>query len=84
MNEELKAIEKKNQTWELTIMPPEKKLIGDQWIYKRKYRPDGEFSKYKARLVAKVYAQEHGIDYEDIFALVARMETIRVMSALAA
>lgn len=64
-------------------MPFEKKVIGVKWIYKTKYKPNGEIQKFKARLVAKGYAQEYGIFYEEIFAPVARMETVRLMFAIA-
>lgn len=64
-------------------MPFEKKVIGVKWIYKTKYKPNGEIQKFKARLVAKGYAQEYGIYYEDIFAPVARIETVRLMFAIA-
>jgi hypothetical protein len=46
--------------------------------------PEGNIVKHKARLVAKGYAQKHGVDYEEVFALVARLETIRLMLALVA
>lgn len=64
-------------------MPFEKKVIGVKWIYKTKYKPNGEIQKFKVRLVAKGYAQEYGIFYEEIFAPVARMETVRLMFAIA-
>ena len=44
----------------------------------------GEVDKYKARLVAKGYAQQYGIDFSEVFALVARMDTIRLLVALVA
>ena len=53
----------KNNTWELTSLPPRKKDIGVKWVYKTKYKPDGEVDRYKARLVVKGYKQKLGIDY---------------------
>ncbi|KAJ4781946.1 polyprotein [Rhynchospora pubera] len=83
MNEEMRAIEK-NDTWELTSLPKGHKAIGVKWVYKKKMNPQGEIDKYKARLVAKGYKQKEGIDYEEVFAPVARMESIRLIISLAA
>lgn len=60
------------------------KPIGLKWVFKIKRNADGSISKYKARLVAKGYVQRHEIDYDEVFALVARIETIRLVIALAA
>nr|GEZ99920.1 ribonuclease H-like domain, reverse transcriptase, RNA-dependent DNA polymerase [Tanacetum cinerariifolium] len=54
---------------------------GLKWVFKTKRDADGKIIKHKARLVAKGYIQEHGIDIEEVFALVARMETIRLIKA---
>ena len=83
MNEKIRAIER-NETWELTELPRGAKCIGVKWIYKTKLNEVGEASKYKARIVAKGYSQEHGIDYTEIYAPVARMDTIRTIIATAA
>jgi hypothetical protein len=55
-----------------------------KWIYKTKLNEHGEVDKYKARLVAKGYTQQHGVDYTEVFAPVVRMDTIRLVLALAA
>ena len=60
------------------------KTIGVKWIFKTKIKENGEIDKYKARLVAKGYSQKHGIDYTEVFAPVARHDTIRLVIALAA
>lgn len=75
---------KKNETWFLTEIPPDKKIVGLKWIYKTKYKPNGEVQRHKAHLVAKGYIQEYGIDFEEVFSHVARMDTVRMLLALAA
>nr|GFA23930.1 zinc finger, CCHC-type [Tanacetum cinerariifolium] len=83
MEIELESI-KKNNTWTLTTLPPEQKAIGLKWVYKTKRDAEGKIIKYKARLVAKGYVQEQGIDIDEVFATVARIETIQLILALAA
>lgn len=81
--EEIQAIQK-NGTWNLCLLPSEMKVIGEKWIFKTMYKPNGDVEKYKAPLVAKGYAQEYGIDYEEVFASVAKLDTVRILLALAA
>ncbi|WZY76517.1 hypothetical protein YC2023_022901 [Brassica napus] len=83
MEEEIKSIQK-NQTWELCLLPDGAKCIGVKWIYKTKLNEHGEINKHKARLVAKGYSQEHDIEYTEVYAPVARMDTIRAILATAA
>lgn len=83
MNEEIEAI-KRNDTWELTTLPEGHKPIGVKWVYKTKTSQEGKMEKHKARLVAKGHKQQYGIDYEEVFAPVARVDTIRLLIALAA
>ncbi|KAM1053550.1 hypothetical protein ACFX2I_000976 [Malus domestica] len=73
-----------NDTWELVKLPPGGKTIGVKWVFKTKLKENGEVDKYKARLVAKGYCQQYGIDYAEVFAPVARLDTIRVVISLAA
>lgn len=83
MDEEIKSIEK-NQTWQLVELPIGAKKIGVKWVYKTKLNELGEVDKYKARLVVKGYSQQHGIDYTEVYAPVARMDTVRMIIAFAA
>lgn len=81
--EEISSIEK-NNIWILVDLPKGFKPIGLKWVFKIKRNADGSINKYKAWLVAKSYDQRHGIDYDEVFAPVARVETIRLFIALAA
>lgn len=83
MDAEIAAIEK-NDTWELTELPAGAKKVVVKWVYKTKLNENGDVEKYKARLVAKGYTQKYGVDYTEVFAPVARMETIRMVISLAA
>ncbi|KAL1225767.1 Retrovirus-related Pol polyprotein from transposon TNT 1-94 [Cardamine amara subsp. amara] len=83
MEAELNSIAR-NNTWELVDKPAGIKPIGLKWIFKIKRKADGTVNKYKARIVAKGYVQQQGIDFEEVFAPVARIETIRLLIALAA
>ena len=83
MDLEIEAIER-NGTWELTYLPKGMKKIGVKWVFKTKLNENGEVDKCMARLVAKGYAQQHGIDYTKVFAPVARWDTIRMVIAIAA
>ena len=83
MNEEMKTLEK-NETWKIVERPKDKKAVGCRWIYTVKYQSNGTLDRYKARLVAKGYTQTYGIDYEETFALVEKMNTVRIILFLAA
>ena len=73
----------KNQTWLLVNRPTHKKAIGVKWVYRTKFNADGSINKHKERLVVKGYAQMFGVDFSETFAPVARLDTIRMVFALA-
>ena len=73
-----------NHTWELVDLPPGSKPLGYKWIFKRKMKTDGTIDKYKARLVIKGYKQKEGLDYFDMYSLVMRITSIRMVLTIAA
>ena len=77
MNEELDQIEK-NKTWDLVPRQNDKNVIGTKWVYKNKLDEDGQIVRNKARLVYKGYAQVEGVDFEETFSPIARIESIRM------
>jgi hypothetical protein len=83
MEEERQAIED-NGTWTLTDLPQGRRAIGLKWVFKVKKDEHGAVVWYKARLIVKGYAQRQGVDYDEVFAPVARMEAVRLLLALAA
>ncbi|GJU07414.1 putative reverse transcriptase domain-containing protein [Tanacetum coccineum] len=83
MQEELNEFERLG-VWELVPRPDKVMVITLKWIYKVKLDELGGILKNKARLVARGYRQEEGIDFEESFAPVARLEAIRIFLAFAA
>ncbi|XP_073362959.1 uncharacterized protein [Aegilops tauschii subsp. strangulata] len=82
MGEEMQSITD-NRTWELSELPAGHCPIGLKWVYKLKKDPWGAIVKHKARLVAKGYVQWEGFDFQEVFAPVALMDSVRVLVALA-
>ena len=74
----------KNNTWDIIDWPTDRKPITAKWLFKIKKDAQGRISKLKARLVARGFQQQEGIDYNDIFAPVVKWSTILTVLALAA
>jgi hypothetical protein len=77
------AVEK-NCTWELADLPRGHSVITLKWVFKLKRDEAGAIVKHKARLVARDLVQREGIDFDDTFAPMAQMESVRLLFALAA
>nr|KYP36383.1 Retrovirus-related Pol polyprotein from transposon TNT 1-94 [Cajanus cajan]KYP36385.1 Retrovirus-related Pol polyprotein from transposon TNT 1-94 [Cajanus cajan] len=81
MQDEYNAL-MKNYTWDLVSLPPGRKAITCKWIFKNKYKQDVSILRHKARLVARGFNQQQGIDYTDTFSLIFRPVSVRVVLAL--
>jgi hypothetical protein len=83
MNEEYHSL-MANDTWDLVPFLKGRKLVRCKWVYKTKYALNGSVERHKAQLVAKGFSQVEGIDYNETFALVAKMNSICLVLALVA
>ncbi|GKE10599.1 retrotransposon protein, putative, ty1-copia subclass [Tanacetum coccineum] len=82
MNAEMQSM-KDNQVWRLVDLPPNGKIVGSKWLFKKKTDIDGNVHTYKARLVAKGFTQTYGVDYEETFSPVADIRAIRILISIA-
>ena len=71
-----------NQTWEIVDYTSSRKPIGSRFVLKTKFKENGDIERRKARLVAKGYAQRPGTDFQETFAPVTRISSIRMLMAL--
>jgi hypothetical protein len=69
---------KRNEVWEL-VPRPKQNVIGTKWIFRNKHDDFGVITKNKARLLGKGYTQVEGLDFGETYALVARLESIRIL-----
>ncbi|KAK2385091.1 putative mitochondrial protein [Trifolium repens] len=82
MQEELNQFER-SEVWDLVPRPEDVNVIGTKWVYKNKSDENGTVTRNKARLVAQGYTQIEGLDFDETFAPVARLESIRLLLGVA-
>ncbi|XP_048434678.1 uncharacterized mitochondrial protein AtMg00820-like [Pyrus x bretschneideri] len=83
IQEEIDALNNQH-TWSLVHLPLPKNLVGCKWVFKLKKNSDGTVARHKARLVAKWFSQEPGLDYGETFSPVVKPTTMRLVLTLAA
>jgi hypothetical protein len=81
MEDEFAALQR-NQTWQLVPKPHGINIVGSKWIFKTKFCPDGSVDKHKARLLARGFTQQYGIDYLDTFSPVVKPGTVCLVLSL--
>lgn len=73
-----------NCTWDIVNLPPQRKATGSRWVFTKKRRADGTIERYKARIVAQGFTQIQGQDFNELFASVAKWDSMRTLLAIAA
>ena len=82
INAELKSLQD-TCTWDIVECPNGVNVVSNKWVFKIKRNAASEIEKYKARLVTKGYSQVQGIDYDDTYAPVAQLSSLRTILAIA-
>jgi Reverse transcriptase (RNA-dependent DNA polymerase) len=82
MFEEMRALVK-NDTWDMVPRPSDKNTVGCKWVYTTKHNPERNVERFKARLVTKGYTQTYGVDYQETFAPVTKMNIVRTLISCA-
>ena len=83
MVDEIATLES-NQAWTITSSPPHKKEIGCKWVYRVKYEADGTVERYMARLMAKRFTQQEGLDFTETISPMAKMTSVKTLLAIVA
>ena len=83
INAELKSLEDAH-TWNVVEHPKNTNVVSCKWVFKIKKNAAGEIDKYKAHLVVRGFTQQYGVDYDETYAPVARLASLRLILAIAA
>nr|XP_033509594.1 uncharacterized mitochondrial protein AtMg00820-like [Nicotiana tomentosiformis] len=78
MKDEFDQFER-NKVWDLVPKPSNASIIGTKWVFRNKLNESSQVVRNKSRLVAQGYSQQEGINYDETFAPVARLESIRIL-----
>ena len=79
---EIAALEK-NGTWRIVTLPHGKHTVDCKWIFTIKYKADENVERYKARLGARGFSQSYGVDYQETFAPMAKLNIVRILLSIA-
>ncbi|MCO5611751.1 hypothetical protein L7F22_066009 [Adiantum nelumboides] len=83
MESEMRSLQQ-NLTWVLVPRPPDRSIVSCRWILRKKYNADGSIQRHKARLVARGFSQELGIDFQETFSPTLGLTTFCIMMAIGA